>query len=44
MFVDHAFWTNLDYPVADGLNKFMVVRRHQDIALEFYQGIVESLD
>ena len=43
-FIDHSFWGNFDDAVAYCLYKGMVMRRHQDVPLEFHERIVKRLD
>ena len=42
--INHSFWPDFYDPVTDSLYKCMVMRRHQDISLKFYQSVVKCLD
>ena len=42
--IDDTVWCEFDFTVADGLDKFVVVARHQHNALEGLERVVERLN
>ena len=42
--VDHTIWCQFDDTVGNGLNKFVVMRREEDISFVRLQVVVECLD